>query len=50
MVDALDSNENDSKNSYSKNSQEFLNKFRVGIGNEVKIVTKTQDFFWNYFA
>ena len=44
IIDALDSNENDSKNSYSKNSQEFLNKFRVSIGNEVKIVTKTQDF------
>ncbi|HKR73369.1 MAG TPA: Glu-tRNA(Gln) amidotransferase subunit GatD [Candidatus Nitrosocosmicus sp.] len=45
IIDALDSNENARKNSYSKNSQEFLNKFRVSIGNEVKIVTKTQDFF-----
>ncbi|HEX5905371.1 MAG TPA: Glu-tRNA(Gln) amidotransferase subunit GatD [Candidatus Nitrosocosmicus sp.] len=47
IIDALGSNSNDNngKNSYSKNSQQFLNKFRVDIGNEVKIVTKKQEFF-----
>lgn len=47
IIDALGSNSNDNngKNSYSKNSQRFLNKFRVDIGNEVKIVTKKQEFF-----
>lgn len=45
IIDTLESNENDGKNSYSKNSQQFLNKFGVSIGNEVKIVTKTQEFF-----
>lgn len=46
-IDTLDSksNDNSGKNSYSKNSQQFLNKFKVNIGNEVKIVTKKQEFF-----
>lgn len=45
IIDSLDSNENKRKNSYCKNSQKILNKFRVNIGNEAKIVTKTQEFF-----
>lgn len=30
--------------SYSRNSQEFLNKFKVSIGDEVAIVTKNEEF------
>jgi glutamyl-tRNA(Gln) amidotransferase subunit D len=31
--------------SYSRNSQQFLNKFKVNVGDEVKIVTKKAEFF-----
>lgn len=46
-IDTLDPNSDDNKgkNSYSKNSQQFLNKFKVNVGSEVKIVTKRQEFF-----
>ena len=40
----LDSHEIPDKN-YSRNSQKFLNKFKVSIGDEVKIVTKKAEFF-----
>ncbi len=40
----LDSHDN-SDNSYSRNSQQFLNKFKVSVGGEVKIVTKNAEFF-----
>ena len=35
----------DSDKSYSRNSQKFLNKFKVSVGDEVKIVTKKEEFF-----
>ncbi|MDQ2685742.1 MAG: Glu-tRNA(Gln) amidotransferase subunit GatD [Thermoproteota archaeon] len=46
IIDALDSNNEDKnkKNSYSKKSQRFLNKFKVDTGSEVKIVTKKEEF------
>ena len=34
-----------SDRSYSRNSQKFLNKFKVSVGDEVKIVTKKAEFF-----
>ncbi len=40
----LDSHESSDK-SYSRNSQKFLNKFKVSIGDEVKIVTNNAEFF-----
>jgi glutamyl-tRNA(Gln) amidotransferase subunit D len=40
----LDSHERSDK-SYSRNSQKFLNKFKVSIGDEVKIVTNNAEFF-----
>ncbi len=40
----LDSH-NSSDKSYSRNSQQFLNKFKVSVGDEVKIVTKKAEFF-----
>lgn len=40
----LDSHESSDK-SYSRNSQKFLNKFKVSVGDEVKIVTKKAEFF-----
>ncbi len=45
--DALGSNNKDKnkRNSYSKKSQQFLNKFNVGTGNEVKVITKKEEFF-----
>lgn len=46
-IDTLDSysDGDNGKTSYSKNSQQFLNKFEVKIGDDVKIVTKKQEFF-----
>jgi glutamyl-tRNA(Gln) amidotransferase subunit D len=40
----LDSHDSSDK-SYSRNSQRFLNKFKVSVGDEVKIVTKKAVFF-----
>jgi glutamyl-tRNA(Gln) amidotransferase subunit D len=40
----LDSHDSFDK-SYSRNSQRFLNKFKVSVGDEVKIVTKKAVFF-----
>jgi len=40
----LDSHDSSDK-SYSRNSQQFLNKFKVSVGDEVKIVTKKAEFF-----
>ena len=40
----LDSHDSSDK-SYSGNSQKFLNKFKVSVGDEVKIVTKKAEFF-----
>ena len=40
----LDSHDSSDK-SYSSNSKQFLNKFKVNVGDEVKIVTKKAEFF-----
>lgn len=40
----LDSHSSSDK-SYSRNSQQFLDKFKVSVGDEVKIVTKKAEFF-----
>jgi glutamyl-tRNA(Gln) amidotransferase subunit D len=40
----LDSHDSSDK-SYSRNSKQFLSKFKVNVGDEVKIVTKKAEFF-----
>jgi glutamyl-tRNA(Gln) amidotransferase subunit D len=43
-VDAMDLSNTKKSEEYSQNSQRFLEKFKVGVGDEVKITTSKQEF------